>query len=176
MHIMFPGLQTHGPSKEVMLSRGFYPLQPKAAHPASGFRPGVSANLDWDWCIVQRAESPPANFLTVPCKGQPRCPTAASAVQRALTSGTVRYIWPEFTVQVWTPWRQQVNPRHATLTGNQCWRLYPQPASFPVAFLQLESCHLLLQGFLALSTLLVRIVPIKPLIISGVWMKCREII
>ena len=41
---------------------------------------------------MQGAESPPANFLTVPCKGQPRCPTAAPAVQRALTSGTMRYM------------------------------------------------------------------------------------
>lgn len=41
---------------------------------------------------MRGAESPPADFLTVSCKGQPRCPTAAPAVQRASTLGTVRYM------------------------------------------------------------------------------------
>lgn len=70
-------------------------------------------------------------------------------------------LWWELTVQLWTLWSQQVNPRHVSLTDNQCLRFFLNPAYFPVAFLQLESCYLLLQDCLALPMLLVRIVSYK---------------
>lgn len=50
----------------------------------------------------------------------------------------------------------------------------PQAMHFPVAFLQLETCHLLLQDHLNLPMLFVRTDPTKPFLISWFWMKCKE--
>lgn len=165
MHPMFPGLQMHGSSRDY-ISWSCYPLQPKPSHPASGFKLGVSATLDWDWWIMQGSESPPASLLIVPCKGQPRCPTAAPAS----TLGTIRCTARHGCTSVDTTEPNQGIQN----TKNPCLRFFPEPAHFPVAFLLLESCHLLFQDCLALPMLLVGIVRIKPFVIPWVWMKCRE--